>query len=107
MHITDKQINSHLAVRVFTPLSGNGIKDLPIGVFYHGGGFAVGDLDADAADAQYFAEHAGCVVVSVGYRLAPEVTYDDILQDAIAGYEWVCLTWTLNVELSLAVVRSR
>lgn len=98
MRVTDKQINTHLTVRVFSPLSVADGKELPIGVFFHGGGFAVGDLDADAADARYFAEHAGCVVVSVGYRLAPEASYVDILDDAITGYEWVrfpyrCRCW--------------
>lgn len=92
VQVTNKQINEHLAVRVFRPLSVTGGEQLPVGVFYHGGGFAVGDLHANAADARHFAEHASCVVVSVGYRLAPGVTYNDFLEDAIAGYEWVSFT---------------
>lgn len=102
VQVTDKQVNADVTVRVFSPLSGAERKKFPIGVFFHGGGFAVGDLDADAADARHFAEHASCVVVSVGYRLAPETAYVDILKDAIAGYEWVRFLFThLRVEFSL------
>ncbi|MBE3044599.1 alpha/beta hydrolase fold domain-containing protein [Candidatus Bathyarchaeota archaeon] len=90
LQITDKMINPDVTVRIFSPLTGTGGgQKLPIGVFYHGGGFAVGGLVEESPDPQHFAQYAGCTIVSVGYRLAPEVTYDQILKDAIAGYEWV------------------
>ena len=57
-----------IPVRVYTP-SGDG----PFGllVWYHGGGFVIGDLDTADSTARELAARAGCVVVSVDYRLAP------------------------------------
>ena len=57
-------------VRIYWPQSDAG--NLPIVVFYHGGGFALGDLDTHDPVARAHAVGADAIVVSVGYRLAPE-----------------------------------
>ncbi len=48
---------------------------LPVVVFYHGGGWAIGDLDIYDGAARAHALGAEAIVVSVGYRLAPEHPY--------------------------------
>lgn len=53
----------------------------------------MGDLDTEDADCRYFAQNTPCVVVSVDYRLAPEAEFRDILEDCVAGYEWVSNTF--------------
>ena len=62
---------------------------LPVVVFLHGGGWAVGDLDAYDGEARNHASGAGAVVVSVEYRLAPEHPYLAAVEDAWAATQWV------------------
>src|SRR5690242_13367184 len=56
-------------VRIYWPASANDGSS-PVVVFYHGGGWAIGDLDSYEAVARGHAIGADAIVVSVGYRLA-------------------------------------
>ncbi len=62
---------------------------LPIVVFYHGGGWCIGDLDTHDHVARAHAVGAEAIVVSVDYRLAPEHPYPQGVQDAWAALQWV------------------
>lgn len=62
---------------------------LPVVVFYHGGGFALGDLDTHEAVARAHAVGAEAIVVSVDYRLAPEHPFPAAVDDAWAALQWV------------------
>jgi acetyl esterase/lipase len=62
---------------------------LPVGVYYHGGGFVLGNLETEDADCRYFAQNTPCIIVAVDYRLAPDHKFEAILNDAVEGYEWV------------------
>jgi len=61
----------------------------PAIVYYHGGGWVVGDLDTHDASCRMLARHSGCVVVSVDYRLAPEHPFPAPLDDAVAAFGYV------------------
>jgi acetyl esterase len=61
----------------------------PAIVYYHGGGFTVGDLDSHDASCRLLAAVSGCLVVSVEYRLAPEHPFPAAVGDALAAYRWV------------------
>jgi acetyl esterase len=63
--------------------------DLPVVVFYHGGGWSIGDLDTHDAVARAHAVGAEAIVVSVDYRLAPEHPFPQGLDDAWAALRWV------------------
>lgn len=65
--------------------------DEPVGVllWYHGGGWVIGDLDTADPVARALAVEAGCLVVSVDYRLAPEHAHPAAVDDAWAALEWV------------------
>lgn len=56
-------------VRIYKPNQDN---NLPILVYFHGGGFTAGDLDTHDTPLRALSNRAGCIIVSVAYRLAPE-----------------------------------
>ena len=75
-----------LPVRIYQP-HGVGVK--PVLLFIHGGGWVIGSLDSYDATCREFAQSAGCVVVSVDYRLAPEHRYPAAPDDCYAALRWV------------------
>jgi acetyl esterase len=64
-------------------------QNLPVVVFYHGGGWALGDLDTHEGVARAHAVGAEAIVVSVDYRLAPEHPFPAAVDDAWAALQWV------------------
>jgi acetyl esterase/lipase len=58
-------------------------------VFYHGGGWALGDLDTHDPVARAHAVAAEAIVVLVDYRLAPEHPYPQGIDDSWAALRWV------------------
>lgn len=64
--------------------------DLGLGllVYFHGGGWVLGDLDTHDNVARALAARSGHAVLSVGYRLAPEHPFPAPLEDAIAATRW-------------------
>ncbi|MDX6609219.1 MAG: acetyl esterase [Solirubrobacterales bacterium] len=60
----------------------------PLLVYYHGGGWVVGDLDTHDGLCRFLAEHSGCRVLSVEYRLAPEHPFPVPVEDAVAAFGW-------------------
>jgi acetyl esterase/lipase len=60
----------------------------PLVVFYHGGGFVIGDLDMYDALCTLISHQAGVHVLSVDYRLAPEHKAPAAVEDAMASYLW-------------------
>jgi len=75
-----------IPVRIYQP-HGAGVK--PVLVYLHGGGWVIGSLDSYDATCRELAEGAGCVVVSVDYRLAPEHRYPAAPEDCHAAVKWV------------------
>ncbi|MEZ5945439.1 MAG: alpha/beta hydrolase [Hyphomonas sp.] len=74
--------------RLYTPL-GAGIAPGPGILFFHGGGFVIGDLDSHDMLCRRLAEGARCRVLSVDYRLAPEHKFPAAHDDALAVWRWV------------------
>jgi acetyl esterase len=89
--LPDLRIENHMAngvpVRVYWPPAESG--NLPIVVFYHGGGFALGDLETHDPVARAHAVGADAIVVSVDYRLAPEHPFPTGPDDCWAALQWV------------------
>jgi acetyl esterase len=75
-----------IPVRIYTP-AGNG--PFPVLVFYHGGGFVIGDLESHDGLCRSLTNGAGCVTVAVDYRLAPEAKFPAAVEDCYAATQWV------------------
>ncbi|WP_156688161.1 alpha/beta hydrolase [Mycobacterium sp. Marseille-P9652] len=74
-------------VRIYWPRQAD--EPLPVVVFYHGGGFSLGDLDTHDPVARSHALGADAIVVSVDYRLAPEHPFPAAVHDSWAALQWV------------------
>jgi acetyl esterase len=77
---------SDIPIRVYHP---GGEDSLPVVAFFHGGGWVLGDLDCFDNLCTHLANRAGCIVVSVGYRRAPEHPFPAAAKDCYAATEWV------------------
>jgi acetyl esterase len=60
----------------------------PLLVFYHGGGWVIGDLDTHDGVCRFLAANSGATVLSVDYRLAPEHPFPAAVEDAQAAFGW-------------------
>lgn len=76
-----------LAARIYTPVGLTG-RVTPACVYYHGGGWVIGDLDSHDAICRQLANESGCRVVAVDYRLAPENKFPAAFDDAYAALVW-------------------
>lgn len=75
-----------IPVRIYTP---SGAPPFPVLVYYHGGGWVIGDLDSHDDLCRSLANRADILVVSVDYRLAPEHKFPAAVEDAYAALRWV------------------
>jgi acetyl esterase len=60
----------------------------PLLVYYHGGGWVIGDLDTHEGVCRFLAAAAGTAVLSVDYRLAPEHPFPAAVEDSLAAFAW-------------------
>jgi acetyl esterase len=75
-----------IPIRIYTP---QGDGPFPALMYCHGGGWVVGGLDTVDVPCRHLANRAGCVVVSVDYRLAPEHRFPAAVEDAYAAFRWL------------------
>ncbi|WP_077076951.1 alpha/beta hydrolase [Mycobacterium numidiamassiliense] len=76
-----------IAARHYRPLGGEATDVL---VFFHGGGWVLGDLDTTDTLCRLTCRDAGIQVLSIGYRLAPEHPAPAAVEDAYAAFKWAC-----------------
>jgi acetyl esterase len=62
---------------------------LPVLVYYHGGGWVIGDLDTHDTLCRELANGSGCAVVAVDYRMAPEHRFPVAVDDCVVATNWV------------------
>ncbi len=81
-----------IEARLYSPTASSEPSSLL--VYFHGGGWVIGDLDTHDDPCRFLAAHSGARVLSVDYRLAPEHPFPAAAEDALAAYEWA----TANAE---------
>lgn len=75
-----------ISIRLYRPSAAAGAPCL---VFYHGGGWTIGDLDTHDVLCRDICRQSGCAVAAVDYRLAPESPFPAAAEDAVAAYRWL------------------
>src|SRR4051812_39662882 len=79
-----------IPARVYTPKQLRKTAGLaPCLVFYHGGGWVIGDLDSHDVVCRKLAHEGELIVISIDYRLAPEHKFPAAVDDAIAATKWI------------------
>ena len=82
-------------VRLYKP-AGTGMERVV--VYFHGGGWVIGSLDTHDGSCRALANHSGCAVASIGYRLAPEHRFPAAVDDC-----WAVTRWALDEAGTVAV----
>lgn len=75
-----------VSARIYTP---NGSGPFPVLLYVHGGGWVIGDLNSYDPICRELCGAAGCIVVSVDYRLAPEHRFPAAVDDVRSALRWV------------------
>ncbi|MFK7776955.1 MAG: alpha/beta hydrolase [Gimesia sp.] len=83
--------DAEIPIRIYTPENTGevSVSKSPALVFFHGGGWVMGTLDAYDGLCQDLAGSADCKIISVDYRMAPEFPYPVPFEDAYAATEWI------------------
>lgn len=74
-----------IPIRIYTPF---GVGPFPVLVYFHGGGYVIGNLDMADSICRTLTNGAECVVVSVEYRLAPEHKFPAAIEDGYSATLW-------------------
>jgi acetyl esterase len=91
-----------IPLRIYRPIGTKPDEVLPAMVYYHGGGWLLGDLDSHDVACRHYANSARCRVVSVDYRMAPEHKFPASVDDCAEATRWV-----IAQSLALGIDRTR
>jgi len=83
--IADISIRDNLALRLYRPSAQTG---LPVILYVHGGGWVVGSIATHDNVCRKLANRSGAIVISVGYRLAPENKFPAAVEDVYTALRW-------------------
>ncbi|SDZ36463.1 Acetyl esterase/lipase [Micromonospora pattaloongensis] len=87
--ITIPRPSGDIALRVYRPTPPVSARNMPIVIYFHGGGFVIGDLDSYDSTPRGLANREQCIVVSVEYRHAPEHPFPAAHDDALEATRWI------------------
>ena len=84
--VTIKSENRDLKLRIY---SNNDADDQPLIIFFHGGGFVMGDLDSHDLLCKHLVKKSECKLIAVDYCLAPEYKFPCSLEDSINAVKYI------------------
>ncbi|MBB3179899.1 alpha/beta hydrolase [Variovorax sp. Sphag1AA] len=82
-------LHGAIPLRYYRPLGSDASAVLPVLVYYHGGGWTIGDLDTHDTLCRELCNLSGCAVVAVDYRMGPEHRFPAAVDDVLAATRWV------------------
>jgi len=88
-HVDNLLTDGGIRLRLYKPLAPVTSGALPALVYYHGGGWTIGDLDTHDTLCRQLANGSGCAIVAVDYRLGPEHHFPAAVEDSTAALRWV------------------
>ena len=77
-----------IGARLYVPPRADSQSPSPLLVYFHGGGWVIGDLDTHDGPCRFLAKHSGVALLAVDYRLAPEHPFPAAVEDAESAYRW-------------------
>ncbi len=77
-----------IPARLYVPHGPRDDAAAPLTVYFHGGGFVLGDIETHDGACRFLASAAGTAILSVDYRLAPEHPFPGAVEDAWAAFSW-------------------
>jgi len=83
--INIETVDGQIPIRIYTPTTRNNRSVI---LYFHGGGMVLGNLNAVDYPCRLLANRNGSIVISVGYRLAPECKFPRQIEDCYAATEW-------------------
>src|ERR1051326_605423 len=78
-----------IKLRAYRPRGSGADEVLPALIYFHGGGWLLGDLESHDTACRHYANGARCRVVSVDYRMAPEHKFPAAVDDSAAATKWI------------------
>jgi acetyl esterase len=78
-----------IPARLYRPQGSSTDEQLPVLVYFHGGGFTIGNIESHDATTRWLANRSGVAVVSVDYRLGPEHPFPAAAEDCFAATQWI------------------
>jgi acetyl esterase len=78
-----------IPIRIYKSTAQDSTSPVPAAVYYHGGGWILGNIQADDLFCRKIAKDLGHVVISVEYRLAPEHVFPSAVDDCFDAFECV------------------
>ena len=81
----DRLIEEYLPIRIYWPDS---CINRPIMMYFHGGGFVMHNIASHDSLCRKLSIECGCIIISVGYRLAPEHKYPACIEDGYTALNW-------------------
>lgn len=82
-------LHGPIPMRLYRPRGSAAASVLPVLVYYHGGGWTIGDLDTHDTLCRELCNLSGCAVVAVDYRMGPEHRFPAAVDDVLAATRWV------------------
>jgi len=80
-----------IPLRIYWPREAKPGELFPVLLWFHGGGFVIGNLDTHDSVCRMLSGQADCMVVAVDYRLAPEFRFPAAVEDCHAALRWLAL----------------
>ena len=77
-----------IPLRAYRPAGSSTEEILPLLMYFHGGGWVIGDLDTHDVVCRQLANGARCAVISVDYRMGPESPFPAAVEDCVAATRW-------------------